>query len=306
MITNNILDLHLLRPWWSLALLPLLILFWRLYKINTVHTAWSAICDKQLLKYLLKTNDTNNRYYALLCLFFSNILVVVSLMGPCWSKHFVRAYNTIDPYVIILDISDTMLTNDILPNRLMRAKFKLHDLFAQQNNQQFGLIIFTGEPFIIAPLTSDVKTIDALLSSIIPDIMPVSGYDLSAALYEAATLINNANLYNGHILVLTATIPNSLAITTAEKLAIQGFSTSIMPITSNHDTQFQYFATKGHGSVLTLSADIMTWIMQNKYHYALDKQKIIIWHDVGQWFLVPALLLMIMVFRRNWLQRISI
>ncbi|CDZ76002.1 hypothetical protein BN59_00266 [Legionella massiliensis] len=306
-------DLHFLRSWWLLTILPTLWLFWLLWRQHPRLEAWAAVCDGHLLKQLMQEKGQGRRHFALICLFFSALAMIISLAGPTWSRLPVPSYKQIQPRIIVLDLSDAMLENDIAPDRLTRAKFKLHDLFKRRDVGQFGLIAYTGEPFVVSPLTDDAQTIDALLSSLSPDIMPVEGQQLNSALEDAGKLITNAGFNAGQILVMTGDTPSLEAISAARSLAAKGINTSVMPILANKvlSASFQDLATAGQGQLVAFadtSDDLDKWLRSsvNEEKFALSKDDDIpLWRDEGRWFLIPALLLLLPVFRRGWLQRIS-
>lgn len=307
-------EFHFLRPWWLLAIVPLIAFILLLWQQKPKLHAWSEICDSHLLDHLLQRKGQGKRMFSLFFVFLSVLFMILSIAGPSWYKLPVATYKPIQPRVLVLDMSDNMMATDLTPNRLSRAKFKLHDLFGRKEIGQFGLVVFTGEPFIVSPLTDDGQTISALLSTLTPDIMPVGGQKLDTALNEASNLIKQAGYEQGQILVLTADTPSSGAIKTAEKLARNGIDTSIMPVKAdkNLNPLFQQFANAGQGQLLEYSSDssdLEQWISASSKNeeYALSKgNDIPLWRDEGRWFLIPALLLLLPVFRRGWLQRVAV
>ncbi|STX30163.1 TPR (repeat) domain protein [Legionella beliardensis] len=306
-------DFHFLRPWWLVSLLPLLLLGWQLARQNSRLQAWSAVCDSHLLAHLIKSNGTSKRRSSILLLLIIGILLIISLAGPSWSRLPVPAFQAIQPRVIVLDMSEDMLDNDLTPDRLTRAKFKLHDLFTQAETGQLGLIVFTSEPFVVSPLTEDAKTIDALLSSLTPEIMPIGGQQLSSALEESAQLIRQAGFNEGQLLLLTASPPNADSVSVAKKLATQGIATSVMPMVADQALMplFKPLATAGQGTVLSITdtpTELAQWLRttNKKQQFTQSEYKNIpVWRDEGRWFLLPALFLLLPLFRRGWLQRID-
>lgn len=307
-------DLHFLRPWWLLALLPLLVLTAKLWRSNARLDAWASVCDSHLLSHLVLSKGESKRHMAVIFLFLSALCLLIGLTGPCWEKLPVPSYHRIEPRILVLDMSDSMLERDLSPDRLTRAKFKLHDLFSRSGLGQTGLVVYTGEPFIVSPLTEDAKTIDALLSSLTPDIMPVGGQKLDTALQQAGKLITQAGFNQGQILVLTAESPSSEAIHEAETLAKQGIMTSVMPVVGSNqpiNPLFQALVKAGDGLLIPYTnnaSDLNPWLnaSSGRQHYNLDEQNLIpVWRDEGRWFLIPALLFLLPVFRRGWLQRIE-
>jgi len=306
-------EFHFIRPFWLLALLPLLLVAWRLLRQIPLLDAWSEVCDPHLLPYLMQMNGRSKRTLSVLLLLSSAACMVMGLAGPTWSRLPVPTYQTIQPRVVVLDLSDSMLMNDLLPNRISRAKFKLHDLFQYQHAGQFGLVVYTGEPFVVSPLTDDAQTIDALLTSLTPDIMPVKGNRLDYALEQAKKLITQAGFVQGDVLVLTAEVPSVKAVTIAKTLAKEGIYTSVMPILGNQSSGllFQPLANSGHGKLISFSdtsSDLKQWLAATKLHQTFgthSQDDIPMWRDEGRWFLIPSLLFMLPVFRRGWLQRMN-
>lgn len=307
-------DFHFLRPLWLLAIVPLLGLIVVLWRQNPRLHAWGEVCDSHLLDHLLQRKGQGKRLFSLSLLFLSILMMIFSIAGPTWFKLPVAIYKPIQPRVLVLDMSDNMMNTDLSPNRLSRAKFKLHDLLTSKGAGQFGMVVYTGEPFVVSPLTDDGQTISSLLSTLTPDIMPVSGQNLESALNEAAQLIKQAGYDHGQILVLTSDSPSLDAIEAAKKLAATGIFSSIMPVKAekNLNPLFQKFAGAGQGELLeyaTDSSDLAQWleITNRNQKFALSRDDDIpLWRDEGRWFLIPALLFLLPVFQRGWLQRMSV
>lgn len=305
--------MHFLRPEWLPVIFPLLVLFFYLWLKNPRMHSWRAVCDKHLLDHLVQDKGLGTRRRALILLLLSGLFITISLAGPSWSRLPTPAYRAAQPRVLILDMSDAMLTNDLAPDRLTRAKFKLHDLFKRHDAGQFGLIVFTAAPFVVSPLTSDGKTIDTLLETLTPDIMPVRGHQLNTALEEAAKLITQAGFTQGQLLVLTATPPDAAALKTVANLKNRSIFTSVMPVMAGKSLLplFQPLATAGNGEVVAFSNtsdDLDQWLKATNNNEQLTRSEqndIPVWRDEGRWFLFLALLLLLPVFRRGWLQRVD-
>lgn len=306
-------DFHFLRPWWLITIIPLTLLLILLWRQASTSQAWAAVCDSHLLKHLVHTKGQNRRHYALLLLFFSGLFMILGLTGPCWQRLPVPSYQQIQPRVLVLDMSTNMLMHDLSPDRLSRAKFKLHDLFKRRDIGQFGLVVYSGEPFVVSPLTDDAHTIDTLLSSLSPSILPVTGQRLDSALEEAGQLISNAGFKHGQVLVLTGEVPSLAAIETAKKLAHKQIATSVIPMLGSKSPNplFQELAQAGKGQLLNFSDtsdDLDQWLKVsiNDMQFSQSKDNDIpLWRDEGRWFLLAALLFLLPAFRRGWLQRIT-
>lgn len=309
-------ELHLIRPFWLLAFIPLAVMAFFAFRKQTHATAWHDVCDSHLLPYLIKTKPTMKRGLPLVSVFLSACFMIISLSGPSWSKLPVPTYQPIQPRMLILDMSEAMFETDVKPNRLSRAKFKLHDLLATRREEgQFGLVVYTGEPFIAAPLTDDSQTIDALLPMLLPDTMPVNGHRLDSALSEAAKLFNQAGFQRGEMLVLTARAPSLDDIETAKGLYREGIHTSIMPVLAHQqglNPLFERFAQAGGGLLVPMtdtSDDLKQWLQMTRATQTFSADlynEVPVWRDQGRWFILPALFFLLPVFRRGWLQKVTL
>lgn len=258
-------ELHFLRPWWLLMIIPLLGLMVLLWRHTPKLQGWSEICDSHLLEHLIQNKGGKKQVSSLVLLVLSLLFMILALAGPAWHKLPVATYKPVQPRVLILDMSEHMMNTDLTPNRLSRAKFKLHDVLQRKEVGQFGLIVYTGEPFVVSPLTDDGQTISSLLSVLTPELMPVGGQKLETALDEASRLIKQAGYNQGQILVFTSDTPSTEAINAAKRLAEQGIESSIMPMRAEKDLNplFQRFARSGGGQLVPYSpdaSDLAQWI----------------------------------------------
>ncbi len=307
-------EFHFLRPLWLWAILPILLLGIRLLRRGSAVTIWSQVCDAHLLAPLLVYHGRVQRGMVVMGVVTSLCCMVLALAGPTWSKNTVPTYRHVSPHMILLDLSSSMLTKDLSPDRLSRAKFKIHDLLAQSGTGQFGLMVYSSEPFVVSPLTNDAQTIDIFLSALSPNILPVDGNHLEQALLEAKTLFTDIGLPFGDILVLTGQVPSAAAVDAAQKLSSEGYTVSVMPILAYKSARplFSPLAKAGHGHTLDLTdsdADLKQWLVwqqRAEHRYQINQQDDMpLWRDQGRWFLLPGLILLLPLFRRGWLERMG-
>jgi Ca-activated chloride channel family protein len=196
-------NIHLLRPTWLLALLPLAFLLWRLFNVKRNSRSWQAVVDPVLLAHLLSGNHSvrsNNHLYLIAVI---GILSIVALAGPVWNKLEQPIFKQQSALVIVLDLSRSMDSSDIKPSRLIRARHKIADILTQRKEGQTALVVYAADAFSVVPLTDDGKTIKALLPGLTTDIMPNQGSRAGQALIEAYELFQNTNLQRGDILLVT-------------------------------------------------------------------------------------------------------
>jgi Ca-activated chloride channel homolog len=84
--------------------------------------------------------------------------------------------------IIALDVSNSMLAEDIQPDRLTRAKQAISRLVDNLENDKIGLIVFAGDAYIQIPITTDYVSAKMFLSTITPSIVPKQGTAIGAAI----------------------------------------------------------------------------------------------------------------------------
>lgn len=331
----DFLGLHWLRPWWLLALLPVLALLLPLTLQSWRDNAWRKVCDPHLLPHLLIGDSTRLTVLKKGVLLLGFLLAIISLAGPCYKTSVAPIFQLNTARVIVFDLSTAQWANDIAPNRLTRARFKLLDLLQNLKEGQTGLVVFTAQPFVVSPLTHDTQTLVSAVGELSPEIMPVQGYQLNTALLEAKTLLEKAGAHNGHIVVFTAQNPNKVDIATAKTLAKQGFYTDVLYsgtaagstlstpegslvkdekgniIISRLDkTALSHLARAGHGQLWSLDTPVATIIQCLNPQLALKNTgkthagETRIWLDNGYIGLWPLLILVLYAFRRGRLQEL--
>jgi Ca-activated chloride channel family protein len=223
--------LHLLRPdaLWALLALPLIALLLLRRKQRT--GSWQQEIDPELLPWLLPGQQSGQQrrqgHWWLLLLF---AVAVVAIAGPSLQRAEVPVFQRADALVIVLDLSDSMRARDIQPSRAQRALQKVVDVLAEREEGVTGLVAFAGDAHVVTPLTDDRRTIENLLPSLTPDIMPIPGSDASAALREAIELITAAGMANGHILLITDGMPRFDAEDIAAELLAANIDMGILGV----------------------------------------------------------------------------
>jgi len=200
-------DFHFLRPWWLLAILVLIFSLHLLKKYRLSQSGWQQLLPKHLANVLVD-GQQQQKSLSLSLPFIIGILAITALAGPTWKKLPQPVYQIARGSVLIMDMSYSMYSTDISPNRLTRARFKAVDLLEQLNEGEIGLIAYAGDAFTISPLTDDINNIKLLLPSLTPELMPELGSNPYAALTLANDMLVNAGHAKGDIYWFTDGIDN--------------------------------------------------------------------------------------------------
>ena len=222
--------IHFIRPLW-LFLLPLVVLLpWAWKRTRQPAGDWSRVCDPHLLRWLaVEQSDGGKRRGGHWLAGLALLIVILALAGPSWQKLPGASYSARDARVVVLDLSRSMMAEDLRPNRLTRARFRLADLLESTEEGQVGLVAFAGDAYIVSPLTNDMNTIANMLPALRPDIIPVSGSRADLALDMAASLLKRSGLARGEILLVTDSA-SSREAAKARELYDDGVMTSVLAV----------------------------------------------------------------------------
>ena len=221
--------LHWLRPWWLLALLPLAAATFWWWRQRSSVSAWETVVDQALQPYVIEAGNARRRWSPL-ALMGVWLLTTLVLAGPVWQQREVPVFEAQQAAVILFDLSASMLTDDIKPNRLVRARFKLNDLLERTAGMQLALIGFSERPYVISPLTDDAATVKAFVPSLVPDIMPVQGSRVDLAIARGLQLLAQAQIARGHLLLVTDSATGERELSMAESVVEAGHRLSVLAV----------------------------------------------------------------------------
>jgi Ca-activated chloride channel family protein len=125
--------------------------------------------------------------------------------------------------VFCLDISKSMLAEDIIPNRLLRAKNSIQKVVDNLGSDRVGIVVFSGLAYLQLPLTTDHSSIDMYLQNISTDIISVGGTNFSAALEKSLQAFPKQSTTNKVIILISdGENHDDEAIQVAEKINNEG------------------------------------------------------------------------------------
>jgi Ca-activated chloride channel family protein len=130
------------------------------------------------------------------------LAAVVALSGPRWGRTEIRTESRALSLVFAIDISRSMLAEDVPPNRLQRAVRESRRLIQDLEGDRLGLIAFAGRSYILAPLTVDGGAIRMYLDALDPDLASEGGTDLSSVLAQGTQLLGATSDAADRVLVI--------------------------------------------------------------------------------------------------------
>lgn len=195
-------DFHFLRPECFYLLVPLALVWaFRLRKQN--QSDWQQWIPDHLSATLFSGKQKSASKMLPIGLATAWLLSVLALAGPTWQKIEKPVFKSQIANIIVMDMSLSMRSTDIKPDRLTKAKFKAIDLASSLKDSDVGLVAYAGDAFTISPLTQDARNITALIPSLSPEIMPIPGSYPLLGLDKAQTLMQQAGYLSGQIYWIT-------------------------------------------------------------------------------------------------------
>jgi Ca-activated chloride channel family protein len=331
-------QLHFLQPLWLIALLPLAILWWIVVRSKMSSSkAWEKVIDAKLLPLLLSGSDgehSKSEWLAKSLLALAWFITIIALADPVWEKIPRPIFQTNTARVIVLDLSNSMVIDDLKPSRLARARFKIEDILssniAGKEEGQIGLVLFAGDAFTASPLTRDSETIRALLQVLTPHIMPSQGSRVDLGLQKAYELLTQAGVERGQVLLIADGVSDQgAALKAARKLKQSGHKLSVLAVGTEIGGKLPQVKYKsGESIVVALDSELLQDLAKNgggNYHLIstnntdlksvlssvtisanslLEKNnelKTEDWKSSGPLIVLLLLPLVALAFRRGWL-----
>jgi Ca-activated chloride channel homolog len=134
---------------------------------------------------------------------FGAALLLLALAGPRWLHEQQTVFRQGSDIVVVMDISSSMRTADVLPDRLTRAREELQDFLARLHGDRVGLVAFAARAFTIAPLTTDYSAITRFADQLDPGMVSEQGSNLAAGLLEALKVLRQARGHGRAVVLLT-------------------------------------------------------------------------------------------------------
>jgi len=307
---------HFLRPWWLLALLPLLWTLRHLWSASNPIGKWRKVIAPHLLKAMLVQGGRANWFNPLSVSVLVVMVGVTALAGPSWRQQPSPFAEDIAALVIMLDVSSSMQQDDIQPSRLERAKQKVQDLLAQRPGGRVGLIVYSGSAHSVIPLTNDPDIVNNFLDAIVTEMMPRAGKFPEKALPIARQILSDSTVPGTVLMIGDGLSPRTIEdfktffAVEQHQLLILGIGSesvvsrekdaALIPLESS---ALQKLARSSDGYYQALSLDKEDVLNLNRrinnYLVIVDDESRP-WVDAGYYLLYPMALMLLLWFRSGW------
>lgn len=165
------------------------LIFW---KISSRRRILKKYGDPSLLSKLMESFSFKKRVVRWILIIVAIFFFVLTGSGPQWGTKLEHITRKGVDVIFALDVSESMLAEDVKPNRLEMAKGKISELLESLAGNRVSMIIFAGNSYVQCPPTLDSSTLKLFLDVVDTEMIPVSGTDFSKMLDRVMELFNNA------------------------------------------------------------------------------------------------------------------
>lgn len=215
---------ELQHPWFlfGLAILPLILLAF-LYYMRQRRLAFKKLGDKHLVDMLLASYRRSSKTIRFILLFLATGLLVLTLANPRVPRGGNAVMRSGIDVMLALDVSRSMLAQDVQPNRLERAKQVMNKLIDGMQNDRVGIVIFAGRAYLQMPITSDLGAAKMYLASASPESVPAQGTVLGDAMKMSYSAFNAKDKkYKAVVLITDGEDHDEAAVEVSKKMASEG------------------------------------------------------------------------------------
>lgn len=187
---------------WMLLIIPILVLVrfivWQKRKHNL-----RKFGDPSLLKEMMP-DVSKYRPTIKFCLLLSAITILIFMIArPQVGSKILHEKREGIEVLIALDISNSMLAQDVIPSRLEKSKLLIEDLVDHFTNDKVGLVVFAGDAFVQLPITNDYVSAKMFLQNINPSLITTQGTDLARAISLSQSCFTQREHIGRAIIVIT-------------------------------------------------------------------------------------------------------
>lgn len=214
-----------------LILVPVLIGFFY-YALIIKSKRLKTLGNKALLRTLMPEASRIRPRAKFYLLLVALVLSIFMMAGPQFGTKLEKQKRQGAEVVIAVDVSNSMLSQDLKPDRMSRAKRILGGLIDNLQEDKVALMVFAGDAYVQMPLTTDVSSAKMFLSNINPGMVPIQGTAIGMAIKRSMSLFSNTDTNVGKTIIIITDGENHEddAVATAKKALESGITVNVMGV----------------------------------------------------------------------------
>ncbi len=215
---------------WLLVLVPILLLLMVVAEWHRRHLV-NRLADRHLVAYLMPDASALRRWVKVILLLLAIALMVIVVARPQMGTKVSHEKRNGIELIVALDISNSMLAEDVTPNRLQRSKMLIESLMDNFSKDKVGLVVFAGDAFVQLPITSDYVSAKMFLQNIDPSLIQLQGTDIGKAIdISSRSFTSEKNIGKAVIVITDGEDHEGGALEAAQALKSQGVKLFVLGI----------------------------------------------------------------------------
>ncbi|MFW6224386.1 MAG: VWA domain-containing protein [Bacteroidota bacterium] len=207
---------------YALVLVPLLLLI-HYFSNRRLKKRLNRLADHPLHEKLAPSASFSRRNWKHAFFLLALIFLILAAANPQIGSRMKKAKRTGIDLVIALDVSNSMLAQDIKPNRLTNARRAIDRLIGRLEGDRLGLVIFAGNAYSHLPITTDYSAAKMFVQSVNTDIVPTQGTAIGEAIEQSISAFGDDSENNKAIIIISdGENHEDNAVKMAEKAADEG------------------------------------------------------------------------------------
>ena len=323
----NMFHLQYIQYLWALIAVPFMVVVYYIVikgKKNTI----KKIGDPALVNQLIKDYSAKKFSIKFLLMLLAFIVGIIALANPRKQQGSAMVNRSGIDVMIALDVSKSMLANDIQPSRLERAKQLISKLIDKLPNDRIGIVVFAGRAYLQMPLTTDHSAAKLYLSSATSDVVPTQGTVIGDALkmcfaafntqekkYKAVVLLSDGEDHDEKALKVTQELADEGVMINTIGIGSPQGSTIIDPVTNEtkkdaagnavitklNEEELKNIAAKGNGLYQLFNntdevVDNMKSQLQSIGQRSITENSLVNYKNYFPWLLAIMLVMLIIEF----------
>lgn len=187
---------------WFLTFIPLLIVFF-LWTMRDRLNSLKRFADLAVLDKLTRDLSRTRQYVKYILITSGLSFSILSLTGPQYGAELRMAHRAGSDVVIVLDVSRSMLAEDLKPSRLLHAKQQIRELLDELKGDRVALVVFAGQAFVQCPLTLDYSAVEMFLDVTDAGMISVQGTAIGDAMRLAGDTFDDKDGQHRVIVLFT-------------------------------------------------------------------------------------------------------
>lgn len=187
---------------WMLALIPLMLVLWLVVK-QWRKSARERFAEDRLMQQLMPRYSASKYRWKFILFLLGFFFLILGIANPQIGTKVEEVKREGIDLIIALDVSNSMMAQDLSPNRLERAKRAMLQLLEELKSDRIGIIVFAGQAYTQLPITTDYAAAKLFLNTVDTDVVPTQGTAIGAAVELAEESFNYDEGGNKALIIVT-------------------------------------------------------------------------------------------------------